>query len=145
MRVSIIALAAAAVLSTGLRATSAPAKGGRPMSLLDIAELSRAADPQLSPDGRYVVYALSHADWKVGRALWQLWRQEVGGGAPLQLTFTPTGMIPGSTRWSPDGKSILFMRDGQFVLMPADGGEAKPFTRHATGVSSPTWAPDGSA
>src|SRR5262249_22137280 len=56
-----------------------------------------------------------------------------------------SGMIPGFTRWSPDGKSILFAREGQFVLMPAGGGDAKPLTHHATPVSAPAWAPDGSA
>jgi dipeptidyl aminopeptidase/acylaminoacyl peptidase len=121
------------------------AQARRPMSLVDLAELSRVSDPQLSPDGRYVVYALSHADWKANRAVWQLWRQEIGGGAPIQLTFNETGMIPGFTRWSPDGKLLLFLREGQLVTMAADGGEAQPLTRHATGPSAPSWSPDGSA
>jgi dipeptidyl aminopeptidase/acylaminoacyl peptidase len=134
-----------AALCGALSAAPAPADGRRPMTLLDIAELPRASDPQLSPDGRYVVYALSHPDWKQGRAVWQLWRQDVGGGAPIQLTFTESGMIPGFTRWAPDSKTLLFLRDGQFALMPGGGGEAKPLTRHATGVVAPTWSPDGSA
>ncbi|HEY7292404.1 MAG TPA: S9 family peptidase [Vicinamibacterales bacterium] len=119
------------------------AQGPKPMSLVDIAELPRALDPQLSPDGRVVLYSVSHADWQRNRPVWQLWRQDIGGSAPVQLTFTPNGTIPIGTRWSPDGTTILFSRDGQLSLMPARGGEARQLTKHATGVTSPTWSPDG--
>jgi dipeptidyl aminopeptidase/acylaminoacyl peptidase len=115
------------------------------MSLVDIAELPRTSDPQLSPDGRFVTYALSRADWKSGRPVYQLWRQAIGGGAPVQLTFSDSGVTSAFTRWSPDGRTILFHRDGQLFTMPADGGEPTALTKHATGVSFPTWAPDGSA
>jgi dipeptidyl aminopeptidase/acylaminoacyl peptidase len=139
-----LALSVAGAIVFGTRVDTR-AQARRPMSLVDLAELSRVSDPQLSPDGKYVVYALSHADWKANRAVWQLWRQEVGGGAPIQLTFSENGMIPGATRWSPDGKLLLFSRDGQFVTMASDGGEATPLTRHATFPSAPAWSPDGSA
>jgi len=117
----------------------------RAMTLVDIAELPRALDPQLSPDCRVVLSALSHADWKPGRPVWQLWRQAIDGGAPTPLTFSATGIIPGSTRWSPDGKTILFARDGQLWLLSADGGEPRALTRHATAVTQPTWSPDGAS
>jgi dipeptidyl aminopeptidase/acylaminoacyl peptidase len=114
------------------------------MSLVDLVELPRAIDPQLSPDGRFVVFALSRADWKANRPIFQLWRQEIGHGAPVQLTFADSGVTNAFTRWSPDGRTILFHRDGQLFVMPADGGEPKALTKHATGVSYPTWSPDGS-
>jgi len=113
------------------------------MTLIDIAQLSRLFGAQLSPDGKTLAYFASTTDWKVNRLVVHLWRQPVGG-APQQLTFTEGGDIP-VVRWSPDGKTLLFARDGQFMLMPADGGEARPLTRHATGVGSPTWSPDGAS
>ena len=67
------------------------AQSPRPMSLMDLASLQRPLDPELSPDGRFVLYSMSRPDWKLGRPVWQLWRQEVGGGAPVQLTFTDNG------------------------------------------------------
>src|SRR5262245_11392427 len=135
----------AIVLAMLVLSVASIAQDRRPMSLRDIAELPRVIDPQLSPDGRYVTYALSHADWKVGRPIFQLWRQEIGGGRPVQLTFAESGVTNTFSRWSPDGRTILFHRDGQLFTMPIDGGEPKALTRHATGVSFPTWTPDGSA
>jgi dipeptidyl aminopeptidase/acylaminoacyl peptidase len=119
----------------------------RPMTLVDIAELPRVLIPQLSPDGRTLVYMQSRADWKANRPVWHMWRQDVGGGAPTQLTFSEGGDIPAprSMRWSPDGTTILFLRAGQIFLLAADGGEPRALTRHATGVSAPSWTPDGSA
>ncbi len=116
------------------------------MTLIDLAELPRLLAPQLSPDGQTLAYFLSSADWKAGRPVYHVWRQALGG-APAQLTFSEGGDIPApsSLRWSPDGKTLLFLRDGQIALLAADGGEPRMLTHHATGVSAPTWTPDGSA
>jgi len=129
-----------AVVGTPLRGQT-----GRPMTLVDLAELPRIAGaaPQLSPDGKSLAYLLSHADWKTGRPVFQVWRQETSGGAPTQLTFSDGGVQPGALKWSPDGKTLLFLRDGQISLLPANGGESHPLTHHATGVGSPSWTPDG--
>src|SRR5690349_11464399 len=114
----------------------------RPFTLVSLAELSRLLGPQLSPDGKTLAYFVSATDWKLNRSVFHLWRQPATGGAPQQLTFTETGDIP-IVRWSPDGTTLLFMRDGQCMLLPAGGGEPRQLTKHATGVGSPTWSPDG--
>ena len=113
------------------------------MSLVDIAALPRVVDPQLSPDGKTLVYMLSEPDWTAGRPIYHLWRQDTRGGAPVQLT-TGAGDTPGSTRWSPDGTSVLFLRAGQLMLLaPGAGAAPRAITKHATPVSSPAWSPDG--
>ena len=119
----------------------AHAQSKRPFTLVSLAELSRLIGPQLSPDGKTLAYFVSVTDWKLNRSVFHLWRQPIGG-APQQLTFTETGDIP-VVRWSPDGTTLLLARDGQFMLLPAAGGEARQLTKHATGVGSPTWSPDG--
>src|SRR5258705_11324054 len=108
-----------AALICGATAALAPthAQSGRPMTLRDIAELPRVLDPQMSPDGQVVTYMVSHADWKANRPVWHLWRQAATGGRPVQLTSSANGEVPGTTRWSPDGKSITFVRDGQVMLI----------------------------
>src|SRR3954452_1756637 len=142
---------AAATTAIHSRAQTPP--GRKPTSLVDLASLPRIAGvpPQLSPDGKTVAYLLSRTDWKAGRLIFQLWRQEVDGGSPVQLTFTDGGVQPGALRWSPDGKTLLFLREGQIVLLPRDGGEPRALTKHATNVfvaappaaSAPLWSPDG--
>jgi Tol biopolymer transport system component len=117
------------------------------MSLIDLAELPRiaGAPPQLSPDGKSVAYLLTRTDWKLGRLVFQVWRQDVSAAAPVQLTFADGGVQPPTLRWSPDGKTLLFVRDGLITLLPIDGGEPRTLTRHATPVSALSWAPDGGA
>lgn len=59
----------------------------------------------------------------------------------------------GSLSVSPDKQSLLYVvsdedvnqnkRKSRLWLMPTQGGEARPLTDGKTGVSNPTWSPDG--
>ncbi len=113
------------------------------MTLLDLADVRRVVGPQLSPDGRSVAYMLSHPDWNAGRPVYHLWRQDTRGGPPVPLTSGGNGETPGTVRWAPDGASLLFIRAGQILRIPAEGGDPRPLTRHATNVTEPRWSPDG--
>lgn len=121
----------------------------RPMSLVDFLAVPRLSEPQLSPDGRAVVYTLAEADWKSGNRVSHLWRASVDGGNPVQLTTGADGET--SPRWSPDGRTIAFIakrgsdESAQIFLLPADGGEARQLTSHASAVADIAWAPDGTA
>lgn len=121
--------------------------GPQPMSLVQLAELPRIVDPQLSPNGQSLVYMLATADWTAGRLTYHLWRKDADA-PPVALTGGAQSDTPGATRWSPDGSSILLVRGGQIWLMPAAGGGGRAITKHATAVSpnpgiGPTWSPDG--
>src|SRR5438045_2721117 len=91
-----LALAGLSAVPDGL----AHAQSKRPFTLVSLAELSRLAGPQLSPDGKTLAYFVSVTDWKLNRSVFHLWRQPAAGGAPQQLTFTETGDTP-VVRWSP--------------------------------------------
>jgi dipeptidyl aminopeptidase/acylaminoacyl peptidase len=123
-----------------------PPAARRPMSIVDLAQLPRVLDPQLSPDGRSLLYMLTRADWRANRPLPHIWKQPVGGGTPSQVTSGDFGEQ--LARWSPDGSSWLFLTRRtetatQIYVMPAAGGEARAITQHATSVSQPAWSPDG--
>src|SRR5436190_5409812 len=144
-----IAAAAVAVSARG-QSTSEPAprtSSPRPMSLLELTEIPRIIDVQLSPDGRAVSYMLQRADWQANRLLPHIWRQTIGGSAPVQLTSGEAGEA--NARWSPDSRTLLYVtgaqNGAQAFLIPADGGAGRQLTRHATSISAPAWAADGSA
>src|SRR5262249_51786107 len=48
-----------------------------------------------------------------------------------------------SPRWSPDGKRIAFLYDGQIWTMKSDGGDREQVTRISTGAGGPVWSPNG--
>ena len=131
-------------LAVGVR-TQSP----RPMGIVDLLNVPRLSDPQLSPDGREVLYTRDDADWKADKRVSHLWRARLSGGEPVQLTSGPDG--ENAPRWSPDGKTIAFAskrvdNDGaQIYLLPSDGGEARQLTSHGSAVSDITWTPDGAA
>ncbi len=142
---------------------SAPATAAAPraMTVVDLISLPSISDPQLSPDGRVLVYTRSDADWSANRRVSHLWAADVATGRSRQLTFGERG--ESSPRFSPDGRTLAFLgrrgdaaaastagpgasaEETQIYLLPMDGGEARRLTRHATSVSDISWASDGSA
>jgi len=108
-------------------------------------ELASAGDPQISPDGTRIVYALGRIDRATGKPRSQLWQCDLDCGNARQLT--QGGTTNGGPRWSPNGSQLAFVSDrapecGIFVL-PADGGEARELTRHRQAISDLAWSPDG--
>ena len=131
------------LLLLGLNAAIAQPK--RPIELNDFFLMKRVASPALSPDGKWVAYALSVPDLKGNRTSTDLWCSPVTGGAPRQLTTNPSS--DRNPVWSPDGRTIAFEStrsgDNQIWLLSLEGGEPRQFTSLATGASQPVWAPDG--
>jgi dipeptidyl aminopeptidase/acylaminoacyl peptidase len=146
------AQALAPLLIVIIAATSAillRAQSPRPMGIVEMLNIPRLSDPQISPDGRDILFTRGEADWKVGRRVSHLWRARLDGGVPVQLTHGAEGV--GSPRWSPDGRTIAFTAKrgenefAQIYLLAVDGGEARQLTAHASAVSEIAWTPDGTA
>ncbi len=110
----------------------------------DLIQMHRVGEAQVSPDGKWVAYAVSTPDMDANRGASNIWIVPTTGGAALQLTQSGHDSSP---VWSPDGKTIAFLSsrsgDSQVYLLSMDGGEAKPLTTISTGVDIAKWSPDG--
>lgn len=56
--------------------------------------------------------------------------------------LTPDGEFESDPTWSPDGRKILFLRDGQLYVMDADGS-GRVNVAGGLGISEHRWSPDG--
>src|SRR6266436_5266857 len=127
-------------------AISAFAQDGSKHSITftDMIGMHRVAEPQISSDGKWVVYTVTTPDMEANRGASNIWIVSTAGGAEMQLTRSGHDSSP---VWSPDGKSIAFLsaRSGvsQVYLLSMDGGEAHPLTKLSTGADFVKWSPDG--
>jgi dipeptidyl aminopeptidase/acylaminoacyl peptidase len=123
----------------------------RPMKLVDLINLPRISDPQLSPDSQQIVFVQSEANWKANRRVNHIWKINADGSGLIQLTNGEDG--ENSPRWAPDSKTIAFIAKrgpdpdvvNQIFLISSAGGEARPLTTHVTALSSIQWSPDGAS
>jgi dipeptidyl aminopeptidase/acylaminoacyl peptidase len=144
--------ACAGLVSLAVVILNGGASPKRPMTLVDLLEVPNVLDPQLSNDGRQILYVLNKADWKAGRRIPHIWRMNTDGTGAVQLTYGDGEQMP---RWSPDGRSVAFVTrrgdspDQQIFLILNEGGDAHALSKHAGGVSgipgSIAWSPDGTA
>ena len=120
-------------------------KARRAITIDDFFAIRDVSQPELSPDGQWVAYAIRTRMLKEDKNEQRLWMISTHGGDPLPLTAE--GVSSGHARWSPDGKYISFLsaRDGgksQVWLLDRRGGEAVRLTDVAQGVDDFEWSPD---
>ena len=127
-------------------AAIAAAEESHPLTADDLVRMDRISDPQVSPDGRSVVYVLRSTDLEADGGKTDLWTVPADGdGTPRRRTSAEGG--DWHPRFSPDGKSVHFLStrsgDPQVWRLPLSGGEALPVTNLPLGVSGFTVTPDG--
>jgi dipeptidyl aminopeptidase/acylaminoacyl peptidase len=113
----------------------------------DMQKLSRVSGIKLSPDGRWVAFAVSRSDVAKNRSVKNVWIVPANGGEPQQMTFAEEGSND-RPRWSPDSRYIYFLstrvdKKPQIFRLAISGGEAKQITHVPTGVASYILSPDG--
>ena len=133
----------AGVLITGSLARSeTPAK---PLEIMDVFNLQVAADPQISADGKQIVYVRQFNDIMTDQRFSNLWIMKSDGSDHRPLT---TGNYKdASPRWSPDGTQLLFIsnRDGlpQIYRRWMDTGQTAKLTNLTQAPAGIAWSPDG--
>ena len=133
-----LALAAAAPLAL---ASTALAQSRRPMTFEDFAAMKAVSDPQLSPDGTTMLYAVRTTDVDANRRATTTYAVALGGGTARAFPDDTTRAT--EARWSPDGRHVAYTAGGQLWVVNADGNGRKRLTSLNGGASGPVWAPTG--
>jgi dipeptidyl aminopeptidase/acylaminoacyl peptidase len=123
----------------------------RPVTIDDYFQFREVHDPQLSPDAKWLAYAVTSASLKDDTSKQRIWMVQINAaGTPLADPIALTSEDASSThpRWSPDGKFMAFLsgrNDGktQIWLLNRLGGEAEKLTDTAQDVDDFFWSPDG--
>jgi dipeptidyl aminopeptidase/acylaminoacyl peptidase len=144
------AVAQGALTSPDTRESAVAGEQKRPITEKDLFDFVWIGDPQVSPDGSRVAFVrVTVNEPKTGyhTSIWIV--DAAGKELPYALTFGPRDSSP---RWSPDGKSLAFVRsvekDGkpeppQVWLLPLQGGDSFAVTQMPRGAADPSWSPDG--
>ena len=115
------------------------------LTALDVFTLQYAGDPQISPDGKRMVYVRQFSDVMSDKHYSNLWAISADGSEDRALTSG--NYSDGSPRWSPDGTRIAYIsdRDGkpQLYVRWMDSGQIASLTNLENAPSDIAWSPDG--
>ena len=123
----------------------------RPYALDDLAKFKTVADPQVSPDGKWIAYTVGSMDVEKGQARHRRLDGELGRHR-RRVQLTSSKDSESRPRWSPDGKYLAFTtsrgdedekkKGAQVWLLNRSGGEAQKLTDVKGGVDDYEWSPD---
>lgn len=112
--------------------------------------MKRVGAPEISPDGKWVVFSVLDPAYDEKEQNNDLWIVSADGNSePRKLTGTKTG--ESNYAWSPDSKRIAFTAKREndevaqlyIINISEGGGEAQRITNLSTAVASPEWNNDG--
>ena len=111
----------------------------------DAFNLELPTDPQISPDGKHIVYVRAAADIMTDKRFSNLWIVTADGTGHRPLTSGKHGI--GSPRWSPDGTRLAYASDedgtNQIYVRWMDDGRTIKVTTLTVPLSGLSWSPDG--
>ncbi|HEV2400534.1 MAG TPA: S9 family peptidase [Candidatus Sulfotelmatobacter sp.] len=115
------------------------------LTAMDVFNLQYAADPQISPDAKRIVYVRQFADVMNDKRESNLWVINADGTEDRALTNG--NYSDSSPRWSPDGTRVAYIsdRDGkaQIYVRWMDNGQTAELTNLDSAPSEVVWSPDG--
>jgi len=120
---------------------------GRALTATDLNMMARISDPQVSPDGRYVVYVQRETDLEGNRGRSDLWLLDMDSANARPRRLTQHSANDTHPRWALERASIYFLstRTGsqQIWRLPLTGGEAVQITDYPLDVTSFSFSRSG--
>jgi len=133
-------LACGLACGPGASQAASAAETSRLFTPTDLNSLARPSDPQVSPNGRYVVYVQRETDFDANRGRMDLWLVDLVAEPIKARRLTQHSANDTYPRWSIDGTSIYFLssRAGSMQVwrLPMSGGEAVQITDYPLDVSA---------
>jgi dipeptidyl aminopeptidase/acylaminoacyl peptidase len=120
-----------------------------PFTFEDMMKLKRVGDPQVSPDGKWVIFSVVDVSLEANTKTPHIWIVPTAGGQEKEIIADQDADRP---RWSPDGKRFAFIstKEGgsQVWIADFDGASGAVTSTHkltsiATEASGELWSPDG--
>jgi acylaminoacyl-peptidase len=115
------------------------------LTAMDEFQLQTATDPQVSPDGKKIVYVRRFADPTTDKRYSNLWTINTDGSDHRPLTTGNRADV--SPRWSPDGTRIAYLSDAdgkqQLYVRWMDTGQTARITNLDQSPDAIAWSPDG--
>ena len=117
----------------------------QPLHYEDVFQLEYASNPQISPDGKMVVYQRNGFDIMNDKKVGNLWLISTDGKINKKLTNREVGESQAS--WSPDGSRIAFASStphgSEIYVYWTDGGQMAKITQLEKSPSNIKWSPNG--
>ncbi len=112
---------------------------------LDVFNLEYVSDPQISPDGKRIIYVRNFHDVMTDKSLSNLWIINFDGSKNRPLTTGNQNDF--APRWSPDGSRIIYKSNKeesvQLYLRWMDDGAETKLTNLPESPGNFRWSPDG--
>ena len=134
-----------AALALALAITSTNAHAAKPLELIDAFALEFASNPQVSPDGKQVIYTRNSMDIMTDRVRGRLWSIDTDGSNHRPLL--DDSIDASGATWSPDGKRLAYSQSGEsgneLIVRWVDSGQSARVAQLDHAPGSITWSPDG--